>query len=235
MLDFSQFTHLSFDCYGTLIDWESGILDAVGSVLRRHGIRALPQKILRLFSRYEAHHETGIYRSYRDVLRRVMASLASELGFEPSADDLEVLPRSVRHWQPFPDTFEALTRLKQRYWLVILSNIDEALFSETAKLLAVPFDKVITAQQVQSYKPSPGHFRFALEKLGVAPLQVLHVAQSLYHDHVPAKQLGFSTVWVNRPSRLPGTGLALPVSVRPDIAVPDLRSLVECIQSQVPV
>jgi len=226
MLDFTRFTHLTFDCYGTLIDWENGILDAVGPVLQRHGVNASPVEVLRLYTKMEAEQEARPYQRYRDVLRQVMIGFGAALGFQPSAAELEVLPDSIGRWQPFPDTVPALRRLGERFKLVIVSNIDDAMFGNTAKLLGVKFDDVITAEQVRSYKPALVNFEFTLKRLGVPASQILHVAQSLYHDHMPARRLGFGTVWINRPSRLPGTGLALPADVRPHLELPDLQSLV---------
>jgi 2-haloacid dehalogenase len=227
MIHFENFTHLTFDCYGTLIDWETGILAAVTPVLACRGVSTDTAQLLELYVKYEAQQEAGPYKPYQDVLQGVMAGIASELGFVPTASELRALPDSVGHWPPFADTVAALTRLQTRYKLVIISNIDDAMFAETNALLHVAFDDIITAQQVGSYKPALQNFHFALARLGVPQQQVLHVAQGLYHDHVPAKALGLTTVWVNRQSRLPGTGLALPVQVTPDLEVPDLRSLVE--------
>jgi len=229
MIPFEHFTHLTFDCYGTLIDWESGILAAVVPVLARRGVAAEAEQLLRLYVKYEAEQEAGPYKLYREVLQGVMAGIASELGFVPTAAELQALPDSVGHWPPFADTVAALRRLQTRYKLVIISNIDDLMFAETNVLLQVTFDDIITAQQVGSYKPALHNFHVALARLGVPLQQVLHVAQGLYHDHVPAKALGLTTVWVNRPSRLPGTGLALPVQVSPDLEVPDLQSLVDMI------
>jgi len=224
-LDFHRFTHITFDCYGTLIDWESGILTALGAMLARHAVAADEEQILRLYTKYEAQQENGEYRSYRKVLEGVTERIAYALGLASTPEDQAALPDSVGQWPPFPDTVAALTRLKARYKLVVLSNIDDALFAATQQRLQVPFDSVITAEQVGSYKPARAHFHAALQQLGVPREQILHVAQSLYHDHVPAKALGFSTVWVNRPSRLAGTGLSLPVRATPDLEVPDLKSL----------
>ncbi len=230
MIDFGRFSHLTFDCYGTLIDWETGILNAVTPLLARHRIAAEPAEVLALYARHEAAAEAGPYRPYREVLCATLRALAAELGCEPAADELDVLPNSLGRWPPFPDTIESLRWLKARYRLVILSNIDDDLFAGTARQLQVQFDAVITAQQVRSYKPALVHFRTALDRLGASPRQLLHVAQSLYHDHAPAKRLGFTTVRVNRPSRLAGTGVSLPAEARPDFEVPDLWSLVELIQ-----
>lgn len=231
MIDFARFTHLTFDCYGTLVNWEQGILDAVRPVLRRHQVSVSDETVLRLYTRLEAEQESGSYKPYRDVLRGVMSSLAAELRFPADVGDLDALPDSVGLWPPFADTVAALRRLAARYKLVILSNIDDALFARTALHLQVQFADIITAQQVGSYKPSPENFRFALNRLGVPASQVLHVAQSLYHDHVPAKRLGFTTVWVNRPSRLTGTGLALQAEVKPDLEVADLEGLADMVEA----
>ena len=228
-MEFSRFTHLTFDCYGTLIDWETGILAALGPVLTRHNVAVDDTELLRLYTQFEAQQESGEYRPYRQVLEGVTEGIADVLGFRLTAEDRAALPASVGHWPPFPDTVAALMRLKERCKLVILSNIDDAMFAGTQRLLQVPFDAVITAEQVGSYKPAPAHFHAVLERLGAPREQILHVAQSLYHDHVPAKALGFSTVWVNRPSRLAGTGLALPAHVTPDLEVPNLQSLADMI------
>ncbi|MCX6044490.1 MAG: haloacid dehalogenase type II [Chloroflexi bacterium] len=229
MIHFEDFTHLTFDCYGTLIDWESGILAAVRPVLRQHGLITTDAQILALYTKFEAAQEVGPYQSYRVILRNVMADIAAEVGFAPTEAELDVLPDSVGAWPAFADTVAALKRLQTRYKLVIISNIDDAMFAESNKRLQVTFDDIITAQQVGSYKPAYNNFQTALKRLGVVQPQVLHVAQSLYHDHVPAKELGFTTVWVNRKSILPGIGLSLPVAVTPDLEVPDMQSLVAAI------
>jgi 2-haloacid dehalogenase len=226
-MDFARFTHLTFDCYGTLIDWEMGILDAFRPVLARHGLPMDEAVLLSLYAEHEARVESGPYRPYREVLREVATGIASDLGYMPSEEDLQALPDSVRDWPAFPDTVEALRRLKQRFKLVILSNIDDAMFGESQKRLQIPFDDVITAQQVGSYKPDRRNFQVALERLGADVSQVLHVAQSPYHDHVPAKELGFTTVWINRPSRLPNTGISRPANVQPDLEIPDMKSLAD--------
>ena len=229
MIDFRHITHLTFDCYGTLIDWETGILAALRPVLASHGVSAADEDILRLFTRLEAEQEAGSYKSYRGVLTNVTAGIAAALGFNPSSEELSVLPASLKDWPPFPDTVPALATLQRRFRLAVISNVDASLFAATAERLKVGFDEIITAEQVRSYKPARRNFRAALTRLGVVPRQALHVAQSLYHDHVPAKELGFPTVWVKRPSRLGATGLALPANVRPDLEVPDLKTLADIV------
>ncbi|MBX3002199.1 MAG: haloacid dehalogenase type II [Caldilineaceae bacterium] len=225
-MNFNQFTHLTFDCYGTLIDWERGILAALTPLIEGRGLPVDPAQILRLYAKYEAAEEAGPYKRYGDVLRGVMDGIAAEFGFTPSEDERNALAESVGNWPAFPDSAEALAALKTRHKLVILSNIDDAMFARSNRHLGVEFDEIITAQQVGSYKPSRRNFQVALERLGAQRTQILHVAQSLFHDHVPAKELGFTTVWVNRPSILPGTGVSLPVDVTPDFEVADMASLV---------
>ncbi len=228
-LDFGRFRWITFDCYGTLVDWERGILETLVPLVSRHGVQADPGVLLRLFARLEAREEAGEYRPYREVLRSVVRGLGEELGFTPSADDMDALPDSVGGWPPFPDTSDALRRLGERYRLGVVSNVDEAMFRETRRALAVSFDEVVTAEQVRSYKPSLRPFEVALERMGAGPGEVLHVAQSLYHDHVPARTLGLRTVWVNRPSLVPGSGATPPADASPDLEVPDLRTLAELV------
>jgi 2-haloacid dehalogenase len=224
-IDVDGVTHLTFDCYGTIIDWETGILDAVRPVLAVHGADATDADVLGRYAHHEAAAEGGPYMPYAEVLRHVLAGLGADFGFVPSEYEKDGFSRSVPDWPPFPDSRAALEALGSKFDLVILSNIDDDLFAGTRVRLGVAFDEIITAEQVGSYKPSRDNFRFALERLGVKRDRVVHVAQSLYHDHVPAKELGWTTVWVNRPSRRPGAGVALPAEALPDAEVPDMAGV----------
>ena len=224
-MDFSRFTTISFDCYGTLIDWESGILPVMGSVLANHGLHLSDAEILGLYAEFEAEAESGPYQCYKDVLQSVVRGFAGRLHFEASHAELQSLPDSVRNWLPFPDTAAALGQLKQRYELVIISNIDDDLFAETRKHLGVEFDGIITAEQARSYKPSLNNFQLALWTLAISPDRLLHAAQSVYHDVIPARSLGISTVWVNRKSARPGIGAVRAAAGTPDLEVSDLASL----------
>ncbi len=208
MLNWTQFEWLSFDCYGTLIDWESGILGYVRPLLRIKGCDVSDAQILNLYSELEPREQSGPYRSYREVLASVMHGFARELNFELSATEAAGLADSIADWKPFPDTVQGLRKLKSRYRLAILSNIDDDLFAFTAKHLEVPFDLVVTAQQVRSYKPSQQNFEVLLDRVGAAKDKLLHAAESLYHDVAPARQLGISTVWVNRRQGKRGSGHA---------------------------
>ena len=226
LLDFSQFEVLSFDCYGTLIDWESGILGRVRAVLSNHRVAASDETVLETYASIESELEAGPYCRYRDVLQAAMTELCERFGFIPNSAERDAIVRSLPDWLPFADTVEALKALKSRYKLAIISNIDDDLFAGTNRHLGVEFDYIITAAQVGAYKPSPGVFEYALNKIGCDKSRLLHVAQSLYHDHVPAKRLGLTTVWINRRQGKPGSG-ATPVAgeVRPDAEFSSLAEL----------
>ncbi len=223
MLDFSQFHAISFDCYGTLIDWETGILGALRPVLERQGIRLADDEILKIYGQIEPGIQQSGYQKYRDVLQAVVRGFGERLGFTPSEDEVRSLPDSLKNWPPFPDTVAALRELKKKYKLAIISNTDDALFAESAKLLQVPFDFVITAEQAGAYKPSEKPFELALKKIGLPREQVLHAGQSVYHDVVPARSLGLKTVLVHRR----GFGATRPVNAKPDLEVPDMSTLAE--------
>ena len=227
MLDFNRVRILTFDCYGTLIDWESGIFAALRPILAAHKKTLSDSAILRLYSELEATAEGREYRPYREILQSVVYGFGKRLEFTTTPAQLASLPDSLASWQPFPDTVAALRKLKSRYQLGIISNVDDDLFASTAKKLEVKFDHVITAQQARAYKPSLKIFKLAQERIGVAPEQWLHVAQSVFHYVVPAKSLGITTVWVNRPSSRPGSGAAKSASANPDLEVPDLQTLAD--------
>jgi len=225
MLDFTRFQILTFDCYGTLIDWETGIFSVLRPILAAHSKMISDFALLEMYSELEAKAEQGEFQPYREVLQSVVHGFGERLGFMPSASEVRSLPDSLAHWPPFADTVAALRRLKSHYQLAIISNVDDDLFAATAPKLGVAFDHVITAQQARAYKPSLKVFRMAQEKIAVAPERWLHVGQSIYHDVIPAKSLGIATVWVNRPSLRPGAGAARAASGQPDLQVPNLSTL----------
>ena len=224
-MDFSRFTAISFDCYGTLIDWESGILPTLRAALGRHQQSASDASILELYGEFEAEAESGPYQSYRKVLESVVERFGKHFGFDPALDEVRSLHESVPSWRPFPDTVSALRQLQKRYKLAVISNIDDDLFAQTRKHLGVEFDFVITAEQARSYKPSVNNFQLALRTMGLAPDRLLHAAQSIYHDAVPAQSLGIASVWVNRKSARPGVGAVRAAVGRADLEVPDMASL----------
>ena len=225
MLDLSQFEYISFDCYGTLIDWESGILGYLPRLLQRKNRQVSDGEILNLYSEFEPRHQ-DTYKSYREVLARVVCEFAAHFNFEVSGEEAAGLAESIRHWEPFPDTAPALQRLKSRYKLAVLSNIDDDLFALTAPKLGVELDLIITAQQVQSYKPSLRNFEALLQRLPVGKARLLHAAESLYHDAVPARALGIATAWVNRRQGRPSAATKL-VDAKPDVEVPTVGALAD--------
>jgi 2-haloacid dehalogenase len=224
-MDPGQFSHLTFDCYGTLIDWEKGILTALMPLFECHGVAVAPEAVLDRYVAHEARLEGLAWRPYREILTAAAQAIGADFGMQWTTRETASLAESVAQWPPFADTVPALRRLKQRFKLVIVSNTDDDLFVGTARLLEVAFDDVVTAEQVKNYKPAPAHFHEALRRMNVPVPQVLHVAQSLYHDHEPARKLGLSTAWVRRPSRLGILGLAPTASVQPDLVVNNLSEL----------
>ncbi len=227
MLNFDQFRLLTFDCYGTLIDWETGIFSALRPILAAHSKTIPDSELLRLYSEFESDAEHGEFHPYRQVLELVVRRFGQRLGFTPTESQARSLPDSLSNWLPFPDTVTALRKLNDRYQLAVISNVDDDLFASTAPRLEVRFDYVITAQQAQAYKPSLQIFKLAQQRTGVVASQWLHVGQSIYHDVIPAQSLGIKTVWVNRPSPRPGAGAARSASGQPDLEVPDLKSLAQ--------
>jgi 2-haloacid dehalogenase len=227
MLNFSQFECLTFDCYGTLIDWETGILTALKPILEGHHRKLSDEEILELYAGLEAQVEAGEYLPYRLVLQRVTQRLGARLSFPLYDGEAAALAESLKDWPAFPDTVDALKRLKKRFKLGIISNTDDDLFAGTAKTLQVPFDFVVTAQQVQRYKPSHRSFERALEVSGLPKGKILHCAQSVFHDVVPAKQLGIANVWIDRRSGKKGSGATKASTEQPDLRVTSLKELAE--------
>ncbi len=225
MLDFSQFQYLTFDCYGTLIDWESGILSAVKPISQAHGRTLDDARLLELYGELEAEAEQPPFQPYRDVLRAVVGGLGRKLGFTPSLEEQDSLPKSLARWRPWPDTVAGLQKLRTKYKLAIISNVDDDLFAASARQLQVKFEQVITAGQAKCYKPGVAIFEMALHRIGVRPKHVLHVGQSIYHDVIPAKALGMAAVWVNRPSARPNVGAVRQASGSPDLTVSGLAEL----------
>ena len=225
--DFGRFDVLTFDCYGTLIDWEAGILAGLRRVLEPLGIDAGDDDLLERYARAEASVEAGGYLRYREVLARSADLVGRELGVEPGPAELAAFGGSVGDWPAFPDSADALARLHERFRLAVITNCDDDLFAASNARLGVTFDHVITAQQVGAYKPSTRNFEVAFERIGVPRERILHVAQSLFHDHVPAKRLGMTTAWIDRRHDRPGSGATPPADARPDLAVPSMAAFAE--------
>ncbi len=230
MLDFERFQWLSFDCYGTLVDWETGISDAVSDVLSSRDILMSRSEILALFAEVEPQiQQGGRYLEYRRVLRRVVAMIGIKLDVQFSESEMNCLVNTIGSWPVFPDTRDSLRSMKQRYNLAIISNVDDDLFAPTAEALEVELDVVVTAQQCGSYKPDHRNFDVALERMGIEKDRWLHIGESLYHDIAPANELGIASVWVNRGHGKEG-GATRPTDARPDLEVHDLASLVRAME-----
>jgi 2-haloacid dehalogenase len=225
MLDFTRFEIITFDCYGTLINWEAGILPAFHLILSAHGKSVDDATLLKLYGDFEQRAEQPPFQPYREVLKSVVRQLGAELGFTPTPAEKRSLPDSLASWKPWPDTVAALRQLKARFRLAILSNVDDDLFAATRPQLGVDLHEVVTAQQAQAYKPSLKLFELGLSRINAPAHRILHVAQSLYHDVVPAQALGLATVWVNRPSARPGVGAVKAADAKPDLTVSSLEEL----------
>ena len=221
-LDPAHFELLTFDCYGTLIDWEAGIIAAVRQVSAAHGSSPNAADILAAFGEAEHVVQEERYRSYRDVLALTLEQMGPRLGFGPTSAERDAFAASVGDWPAFTDTVEALRRLGARYHLGIVSNVDDDLFARSQKLLQTDFGWVVTAQQVRSYKPATAHFDEMVARSGIPRERTLHVAQSLFHDIAPASSLGYATLHVNRPTRGSGGGATPPSGALPDGEVTDM-------------
>ena len=206
----TDFTALSFDCYGTLIDWEAGILATLRPWAARHGLAVGDDALLAEFSRIEPQLQAAAPATlYPDILADAFRGLGRHFGRSVSDAEASAFGQSVKDWPAFPDTVEALRRLATRYKLIILSNIDRASFAASNPRLGVTFDSIITAEDVGSYKPQRGHFNRLfeeIERLGVARERLVHVAESLFHDHQPAAELGLPSVWIHRRHEKGGSG-----------------------------
>jgi 2-haloacid dehalogenase len=236
-LDLSRFEVLTFDCYGTLIDWEAGILAGLRAVLDPRGVAADDEDLLERYARHEAVIEAGPYLRYREVLSRALTGVCAELGVEPTAAEMSSFGGSVGDWPAFLDSPAALAALARRYRLAVITNCDDDLFAASNRRLGVTFDWVITAEQVGSYKPSRRNFEVALGRIeadGVGRERILHVAQSLFHDHVPAKELGLATAWIDRRHDRQGSGATPPAQATPDLVVPDMASLAALVEATPP-
>ena len=241
----SDFDVLTFDCYGTLIDWESGIYaalapllaraggSAAGMGLAREGVSLSRDAVLQEFARLEGRQQEATPEMlYSNLLAKVHGQIASEWGVEPDPAEDAAFGQSIAVWPAFADTVEALRYLEQHFRLVILSNVDRASFAATSPRLGVTFDAIYTAQDIGSYKPDPRNFAYLVDRLreqGTPPDKILHVAQSLFHDHVPAKAIGLTTAWIDRRHETGGWGATAPVSpeVRYDYRFTSLKQLAE--------
>lgn len=215
-----DFELITFDCYGTLIDWEGGIVAAFQSEAARRGVELEADRIIEAYMAVEPQVEADSYIPYREVLARAAAKVADRLGWRPAPKEAYFLAASLPAWRPFADTNPALERLSRRFQLGILSNIDEDLLQATMRQFAAKFDLIVTAEQVRSYKPGRAHFLEACGRAGEK--RWLHAAQSYFHDVVPATELHIPVAWVNRKGeRAPDDG------PRPTYEVRNLEELAD--------
>ncbi len=232
-----DFDALSFDCYGTLIDWEAGIAAVLEPWARRRGIDIGVEELLGRYASAEEHQERETPAAlYPEILAAAMHDVGLALGAAVSRADGERLATSVGDWPAFPDSPSALAALATQYRLVILSNVDRRSFAGSNARLGVRFDAIVTAEDVGSYKPSARNFEVLLATvrgLGVPDGGLLHVAQSLFHDHVPAKRLGLPTVWIDRRGAGNGWGATPPPGavVSPDWTFPSMAAFVTAVTS----
>jgi 2-haloacid dehalogenase/putative hydrolase of the HAD superfamily len=231
MIDFSQFKALTFDCYGTLIDWDTSIAQLIEAWLREMNSPVPPDLVVSTFALMQARHQqTRPTLLYPEVLRRSWRDIEEQFGWDPNPDRADAFARSVPHWRPFADTVESLRYLSRYYDLAILSNVDNASLAGTLKLLEVPFLFTVTAEDVGSYKPAQPHFDAAFGEVaqrGMRKSDILHVAQSKHHDISPGNRLALTTVWVNRRNDKKGTGATLAATAEPTLIVNSLAELID--------
>lgn len=211
---------LTFDCYGTLVDWERGVMTAFGKHVAPDMYVGQLAEVVERWEEIQFGLIQGPYRSYREVLAESVRRTVAELHL-PAPADAGFLAEAMGSFPPFPDTREALSRLAAQAPLWILSNIDDDILARTLEELRAPIACCLTASQLRSYKPAPRHFQEALSQSGRRPEEVLHVAFGFRYDIVPAARLGMRTAWVNR------AGDVAPVGTAPDVVVPDLRALAD--------
>ena len=226
-LDYGRFDALTFDCYGTLIDWEAGILAGLRRTLGPRGIEPPDDELLEIFAGIEAAAEAGPYMTYREILGRCLREIGTHYDITPDDTEVATFGGSVLDWPAFADSAASLQRLHTRFPLGVLTNCDDDLFAGSAARLGIEFDWVVTAEQVGSYKPDQGNFHAAFDRIGIPSDRILHVAQSLFHDHVPAKALGLTTVWIDRRHHRTGFGATRPAEAVPDAIFPDMASFAE--------
>ncbi len=239
---FNQYKALTMDCYGTLIDWESGIWDALQPLLHHNTRRDITRQLaLEAYAVIESNQQAqtpGMI--YPQILQNVFMTFARQFDLETTNQLNQDFGTSVAHWPAFPDAADALRRLQQHFKLVIVSNIDNKSFAASNKKLGVTFDAIYTAQDMGAYKPTPANFDYMLDKLkadhNIHPGEILHTAQSLFHDHVPAKNIGLTCIWIDRQglSTSENWGATARVENRPqvDFIFPTMQALADAVRNK---
>ncbi|MEX3633828.1 haloacid dehalogenase type II [Paraburkholderia sp. BR14320] len=217
----TDFDALTFDCYGTLIDWESGIFEALKPLLERARTPLTRDQVLEAHARHESSQQIFTpAKRYQELLSIVYKRMAEEWSLPHTHEECVAYGQSIRNWPAFPDSAAALQYLKRHYKLIILSNIDNQSFTYSNARLQVEFDAIITAEDVGSYKPSPRNFEYMLQKLdqrGIRKEKILHTAESLFHDHKPANGFGLASCWIYRRHSQPGFGATMDPGSQPNI------------------
>jgi 2-haloacid dehalogenase len=238
MTDFTAYRALSFDCYGTLIDWETGIRQAFQPWAATHGVAVGSDELLDRFGAHENVIEADAPTTrYPEVLAEALRRIGHDLGVPVSDEEADEFGASIGSWPAFSDTADALRRLQQRYQLVILSNVDRASFARSNRRLGVTFDLILTAEDIGSYKPDPANFDRLLTEIGSIGVErgaLLHVAQSLFHDHGPAQRIGLPSVWIDRYATSAGTGATPATDVKVDWRYTSLAEFADAALSAVP-
>lgn len=225
-LDLDSIYSLSFDCYGTLIDWRRGVAEAASAHPALAGVDLA--RLVRDRERIEREIQRGPYLPYGEVVARSVAEAARLQGRELPVDEARAFAASQSRWPPFAESRAVLAILAERWQLAILSNVEDEVLRASVRLLAAPIEELVTAEQLRSYKPRPAHFEAALSRLGIGKQNLLHVACSLYHDVRPAREMGIAVAWIDR------DGEGMPGDVEPEIVVPDLTSLARALGCRVP-
>ena len=229
----ADFDTLTFDCYGTLIDWETGLAAAIGPWLERRGLKKTHDEVLETFAVCQSAQEDETPAMiYSEVVAHTLQRMAKAWGVEATDAEAEAFGAAVGDWPAFPDSPDALRYLKRHYRLAVLSNVDRASFAGSNEKLGVEFDAVFTAEGIGSYKPNLRNFEYMLARLaemGVAKSRILHTAQSRYHDHAPAQKIGLRTAWIDRRHGKKGAGATVPVTLEraPDFYFTSMAALVE--------
>jgi 2-haloacid dehalogenase len=235
----TDFKALTFDCYGTLIDWETGLYDALRPLLQAGAVTLGRDEVLAVFARHEAAQEAATPQMiYSELLAEVHRRLAGEWGVKADEERAVAFGKSVPDWPEFPDTPASLQYLQRYYKLVILSNVDRESFAGTNRRLGVTFDAICTAQDIGSYKPDPRNFAYLIKTLaglGVLKRNILHTAQSLFHDHAPAQATGMSSAWIDRRHEREGWGATVPPAGTPryDFRFASMAEMVKAHQGEV--
>ena len=227
-IDLGAIEVLTFDCYGTLIDWETGILATLRSADSGLGDVA-DDHLLEAFARHESRLESGPWLPYRTVLEQSLDATCADFGAAPSAAERARFGASVADWPAFGDSAAALGRLGERFEMGVVTNCDDDLFALSNARLGEPFRWIVTAEQARSYKPAERNFELALERIGRPREQILHVAQSVYHDHAPAQALGWRTAWIDRRRGRDGFGATPPATATPDLVAPDMATFADLV------